>query len=320
MQNILDSFFKQFNFKPEIINRDRLQKAQLFVIGGMGGSHLSASIIKDEVQAPNIIIHSNYGLPNLTDAQKSQALFIAVSHSGNTEETLDFAKQALAENHPLAVITRGGTLEEFAENNALPFVLLPHDDIPPRFSVGYIAVALLALMGMENKIAELSALTNNLVQANAGIRSEALTVAQKIGPLIPIIYSSEKNQSLAYYLKIMINETSKTPAFTDWFPELNHNEMSGFTLSDSAKPFCLITIEDSDDYPRIQKRMDLTEKIISERGAQAIRLKLAGENRSEKFWRCIALAIQVSLALAEQKKVDPAETLLIENFKRDLNA
>ena len=91
--------------------------------------------------------HKDYGLPPLAETLACESLFIASSYSGNTEETIDFAEQALVRGYPLAVVTGGGALLTFAEQHTLPLIRLPHDGLPPRISVGAGAIAIAAHLG-----------------------------------------------------------------------------------------------------------------------------------------------------------------------------
>ncbi|MEK7526873.1 MAG: hypothetical protein AAB537_00435, partial [Patescibacteria group bacterium] len=117
-EKLIADFPKQFNFEPRVENAERLPKAGSFVVGGMGGSHLAADLIKATEPSLDLIIHKNYGSPILpTDTNLAEKLFVAVSYSGDTEETLDFAEQALAKKLTLAVISKGGKLIAFAQKN-----------------------------------------------------------------------------------------------------------------------------------------------------------------------------------------------------------
>jgi glucose/mannose-6-phosphate isomerase len=83
---IIKNFKKQFDYKPTIRNRDKLKKSKDFFVAGMGGSHLSADIIRDIFPELNIQVHSDYGLPRKIN---KESLLILSSFSGNTEEVLD---------------------------------------------------------------------------------------------------------------------------------------------------------------------------------------------------------------------------------------
>ena len=64
-EKLISDFPKQFAFEPRVENAEHLPKVGSFVVGGMGGSHLAADLIKATEPNFDLIIHKNYGLPKL---------------------------------------------------------------------------------------------------------------------------------------------------------------------------------------------------------------------------------------------------------------
>lgn len=305
-EKLMTEFPKQFAFEPRVENGERLPKVGSFVVGGMGGSHLAGDLIKAAEPSLNLIIHKNYGLPVPMDIEKK--LFIAVSYSGDTEETLDFAEQAMIKKFPLVAISKGGKLIAFAQKNNLPHIVLPEVGLPPRLATGFMIAALLKLMGQENKIAELR--TANFSNTPNKKNSEI------IGARIPIFYTSEQNAALAQFWKIIINETGKQPAFANVFPELNHNEMAGFANGDRINDFIFIFIKDENDNSRIIKRMVVTKQTLTELGSNVLEISLIGSTRWEKIINSALLAHWTAYYIACAKNLDPLATPMIEEFKK----
>src|SRR3990167_10251317 len=87
--------------------------AKNIVIAGMGGSALPGRIIRSIDQyilnVPLEIV-TNYRLPNYVD---KNSLVILSSYSGDTEETISAAYDALARKARTFVITSGGTILAF---------------------------------------------------------------------------------------------------------------------------------------------------------------------------------------------------------------
>ena len=71
MKKAIRNFPNQLKFKPIIKNKERLIKAERFIVSGMGGSHLAADLLKIWNPAFNLVIHHNYGLPELPDNLKN---------------------------------------------------------------------------------------------------------------------------------------------------------------------------------------------------------------------------------------------------------
>jgi glucose/mannose-6-phosphate isomerase len=102
------------------------------------------------------------------------------------------------------------------------------------------------------------------------------------------------------------------------FPELNHNEMQGFGTTVATELLHPIFLQDRDDHSRVQKRMQITEKLYEEKGYTVTSLSLKGEDVLHKVFSSLLLADLVAIALAEQKQVDPESVPLIEAFKTQL--
>lgn len=285
---IIKNFKEQFDYKPTIRNRDKLKKSKDFFVAGMGGSHLSADIIRDIFPELNIQVHSDYGLPHKIN---KESLLILSSFSGNTEEVLDTCYCALKAKIPLIIVSSGGQLIEIAKNNALPYIELPDSSIPPRMALGYSIKALLKIV---NKKIDFE------IKDNENLGKE---IAKKVKGTIPLIYSSNKNKSIGYIWKINFNENSKNPAFNNVFPELNHNEVEGI----NEKDFSFIIIEDELDHPRVKLRMEIFKKKY-----KTITLK-------DNPINLIILSLWTSYYLALENKVDPISVNKIEELKKELS-
>ncbi|MEK7179869.1 MAG: bifunctional phosphoglucose/phosphomannose isomerase [Patescibacteria group bacterium] len=315
MEESIRNFSKQLSYVPVIENASAIKEANSFVLCGMGGSHLSAGLLKLYDARINLSVHYDYGLPESPNLKES--LLIASSYSGNTAETIDFAQKAFTEELDLIVITSGGKLLSFAQENAIPYIALPSLNIQPRNAIGYSLLALAKAAGNISLISTLSQLEKVL---NPGeFENQGKEIALKLQGKIPIIYSSNINHSLAYNWKIKFNETTKIPAFFNMFPELNHNELSGFDSIESTKnlsrPFHFIFLEDENDYIEVRKRMEITKNLFLEQGFSVESLTLVGENVLERAFNSIFLADWVAFHLAQKYGVDPESVPLIEKFK-----
>lgn len=305
-EKLMADFPKQFTFEPRVENAERLPKAKSFVVGGMGGSHLAADLIKTTEPNLDLIIHRNYGLPVLSDIEEK--LFIAVSYSGDTEETLDFAEQALAKKFALACISKGGKLIALAKKNNLPHIILPEVGLPPRMATGFVTMALLKLMGQEKQITAL--------QAARFAVEPSKKIAEIIGDKIPLFYASAQNEAIANFWKIVVNETAQQPAFANVFPELNHNEMASFANGDRIGDFVFVFIKDEDDQPKIIKRMVITKQMFTELSGEVLEINLTGATRWEKIISSTILAHWTAYYIARTKNLDPLATPMIEKFKK----
>ena len=224
------NFNKQFTFEPKVVNVNKLKKASKFLVAGMGGSHLAADLLHLVNPKIDLIVHSDYGLPEIN---YQNCLVILSSYSGNTEETLDAYRLAKKKKLPMAVITVGGKLLAMAKKDGLSYIELPNTGIQPRSALGFCLKALLKIMGQEIELKSITKLHKTFNPTQWEKSGEQM--AKKLINKIPIIYSSARNLVIAYNWKIKFNENSKIPAFYNIFPELNHNEMNGFDVKESVK-------------------------------------------------------------------------------------
>jgi glucose/mannose-6-phosphate isomerase len=313
VEETLKNFHKQFLFEPFVVNGGRLKRSKNFLVGGMGGSHLGADLLKIAAPTLDFHIHQNYGLPDLSDESLSEHLLIAISYSGNTEETLSFAEEAHRRFLNLTVVTSGGELLSFAESNEIPHVKLP-SGVVQRLSLGYQSTALAKLMHLDDLSIELRKLAGMVVPES--LKTRGKEIAEKVLGKTAIIYSSAKNQAIAYNWKIGFNETSKSPAFYNTFPELNHNEMEGFTESDLSSKFCFLFLVDESDDDRIKSRMKISREIFEDKGFEVEEINMAGGAVLEKTFNTVMLGHWSAFHLSNLYGRDPEQVPMIEEFKK----
>lgn len=341
LKNIIQNFPKQLDYEPVIENtgnfhkkdkftpplkrtiRESLAKGQSFsragfIVCGMGGSNLAAGIIESWKPKLDIIIHRDYGLPEMEEAELKNRLIIASSYSGNTEETVSSFQEAQARGLSLVVVATGGKLLKLAQEHGVPFIQMPKIDDNPRFAIGYSIKATLKAMGEEAILNDISGEARSLKADDYEQAGKEL--AEKLQNRMPLIYSSGNNAGLARYWKISFNETAKVPAFYNFVPELNHNEMIGFSskIFDGKlnHKFALVFLNNPDDEPRIQKRMAATQKIFEDRKFAVVDVDLSGPSLWHKSFAGILTAMWTSYYLAEYYGVDPEDISMIEDFKK----
>jgi len=318
MKESILNFAKQFSYKPEIINKDKISNEyENFILGGMGGSHLAAGILRAHNPGLNLYIHRDYGIPEYDDSFNKKSLFIASSYSGNTEEVLDFADEAYTKGYEVLVISTGGKLIDFAKENNLAYIQIPDTGIQPRLALGYSTIALASVVS-KGLVLELQSLENKIIPEK--IEKDGMELAEILQGKTPIIFTSTKNRSIAYNWKIKMNETGKVPSFYNVFPELNHNEMQGYDFIEQNKKlsenFHFIFIASSDEHPRIMKRMEVLESQLQDKGFSVNNLFLSGESRFEKIFNSLLLADWTALGLSEKYNTEPEQVPLIEDFKK----
>jgi glucose/mannose-6-phosphate isomerase len=297
--------------KYSIKNFDRLNglKADRLFICGMGGSGLPGEIVnafRDEfgIKIP-IVIWKDYELP---PHWTKDTLFVFISFSGTTAETISGLKAALKiKGSKMAILTGGGELEKIAIARKLPLVTFDQGGMMPRFALNPMFEGLVKIL----KLAKIS--KNELVIPSPKKTENTANILNFIDGGIPLIYTSNQLKSLAYIWKIWLNETAKTPAFIDQLPELDHNEIVGF--ESRSTPFRVIFIQDPSESEFIKKRIAFTGKLIKKLGGQTLTVKLNGKTKFERFWNGVYLGEAAATRLAVKKKRDPREIRSIDTLK-----
>lgn len=319
---ILDSP-KQFKVGLEAAKDIKVRgKFDAVVICGMGGSALAGDILKIWLDAYKIAlpvyIHHNYEIPEELDERH---LVICMSYSGNTEETLSSFEKAREKALPLMVITSGGKLAARARSASIPMTKIP-SGYPPRMTLGYQFAALMRILEnsgvIRNNLENLSSLGRTLKPTISEPKGKR--IAKRLMGKIPLIFASERFLGLARIWKIKFNENAKIPAFSDVFPELNHNEMVSFTpFPASQKPGQerhVLVLRDKADDPRVLKRMKLTVDLIKNSGFTSDTIAIEGKDILSKVFSAILLGDWVSYYTALGYGVDPIPVKLVEEFKK----
>lgn len=310
------NFPNQFLFDAKPFLSSLQIKPSSVVVCGLGGSSLPFDLINDYCFGQlNLHMVRDYNVPAWVTKND---LVICSSYSGNTEETISCFYEALSRNIPVVVMTNGGLLKDLAIKNHTPLVLIPKC-IQPRCAVGYFFTACLALF---EKIGFVTSQKENLEKLKLfldGRRKYHEDQGQKIAVLfkekIPLFYAPSNLKSVARIWKIKINENAKVQSFYNIFPELNHNEMVGFTkLLMSPVIVCL---KSKFMHSRIGRRIEVMQEMLGNQ-ISFVPIDLEGENLLQEMFEAHAMADYSSYYLAKLYGVDPAPVKLVEDFKKRL--
>lgn len=286
--------------------------APVLVCGGMGGSSFPVRIARFLKVTPYLITHQDYGLP---ERVPEGAHYVALSYSGETEETLSFAKEAIQNGLPLSVISTGGTLLALAKEHGLSYVEVPKGTVPRESIVG-MTKALLSLIGEEQLL-----VTNEFTFDTATAEKKGSELSELLTDAIPVFYASDHNTVLGELMKIFSNETAKIPAFSNALPEMNHNEMQGYGSGERAKdlsrPLVAVFLEDTTDDERVQRRMRLTKQLLGMQGVRTASVAIP-RLRTEAILFTWWMTHTMCFSLASRYAVDANATPLIDSFKEML--
>lgn len=320
MEDAIKSFADQFSFEPKITHGNKYYPKKKFVLIGMGGSHLAADLIKVWKPQFPLIVRPDYGLPAMNPTEHEQHTFIASSYSGNTEEPVEAYEEALDQKLSTIAIAAGGKLIEEAHAKGMPYIQMPDTGIQPRSALGFSLRAVLKTLGEDEALTETKTLANKLDPL--AFEESGKSLAKELKGKVPVIYSSRRNFPIAYNWKIKMNETGKIPAFCNAFPEVNHNEMTGFDVQETtcalSDRFMFLLLTDDADHPQIQKRMHVLKSLYEDRGLPVKTLPLEGETVFHKIFSSLLLADWTTTSIARSNGMDPEPVPMVEEFKKKI--
>ena len=220
--NLFKSFLLDSNYRFKFQKIKDFKKFQMVIVIGMGGSILGAkaiySFLKHKIKKEFIFI-DNLDEGTLKNAKKkynlSKSLFLVVSKSGNTNETiinLSYFKSFLKKSNTIVVAeNRNNFLHGFARNKEFNFI--KHNPfIGGRYSV-FSEVGMLPayLMGLkpENFKKNLIKLINNRNFLSSSIRQISKLNIKKSKTLVFFNYVPELNDFLFWCQQLLAESLGK---------------------------------------------------------------------------------------------------------------
>ncbi|MCA9323911.1 bifunctional phosphoglucose/phosphomannose isomerase [Candidatus Saccharibacteria bacterium] len=298
------------------------------VLAGMGGSALPGVFFTSwhDLKEPFEICR-NYTVPAYVD---QDSLVIVSSYSGNTEETLSALEDARSKSAQIVVVAAGGKLAEKAKEYDLPLVIIPAGKQPRMATFGFLKAftSILEAAGIvgSGSVDELVLHTEWLkaefsaFQADVAQKDNAAKVlANELVGKTAIVYSGPKMWPVANKLKICINENAKNTAWSNQYPEFNHNEFIGWSSHPIEKPFAVVEIRSNLEHERIQKRFAVTEKLLSGKRPHPLVIEPKGETLLAQLLWTVGYADIVSIYLSLLNGLNPTPVDLVEKLKEELN-
>ncbi len=302
------------------VNKDvRVEGAfDAIVVAGMGGSGHPGDLLNalGLTKVP-LIVHRDYGLPRL---HAKNPLVICSTYSGNTEETLSAYAAAKQSGYTILSNTSGGKLAELSAADGMPVVTIDFPGMQPRHTLFASFVGLATALknsGLAEDItSDLNRVADVLDEIIATLESPAKALASKLKGVTPIYTSASLLSFAAKNFKIQTNENVKVPAFWNEFPELNHNEMVGFTAPQGK--FHVVMLKDSDDHERNKARMAVTSELYQSWGVGVSDVVVEGQTVLEKIFYAVSFGLWTTYHLAQEYGIDPVPVAGVENFKKRL--
>ena len=327
-QNALGIALNQCDYFSATFEASFEPKGQIenIVWAGMGGSALPMVVVEawPRLKIPFQVVR-NYAIPPYVS---DKTLFIASSYSGNTEETLEALSHAEAAGAQIAVVAAGGKLAEIASEKGYPLFSIP-GGIQPRMATFYFVSAFLAIIRpldvTVEDVSELQSVGPWLREQLSSFGAETPTsenyakqLAIQLVGKTTITYAGPLLFPAANKLKICMNENAKNTAWTNQYPEFNHNEFIGWSSHPVEKPFAVVEFRSNLEHERVQKRFEVSERLLSGMRPSPIVITPKGETLLQQLAYSFALADFASIYVAVLNGVNPTPVELVEKLKVEL--
>lgn len=303
------------------------------VVAGMGGSALGADVIvnlyKEQLKVP-LTICRTYDLPAFVN---EKTLVILSSYSGTTEETLSCAQQAAKKHALIVVVAAGGELIELAKAQHYPYFQIRPQYNPsnqPRMAIGYSIMAQIVILheagllqftdaDLEEVLTTIHRVTERCLVEVKQDQNQAKLMALLSLERRPILVAAEFLEGAVHVACNQLNENAKIFADYKILPEMNHHLLEGLQFPTSNELNHLFIFFASALYPeRIQKRLQLTQEVVEEKGIETLRIDLEAETKLTQVFELITLTTFANLYLAFLEKLDPSPIPTVDWFKEQL--
>lgn len=309
---------------------DSLRQIDRVVIAGMGGSALSGSLFASSLTAEcrlPIGVVRDYDLP--AAAHGSKTVVIAVSYSGNTEETLAAFEQARERGCQVVALTGGGKLREAAHAIGAPLIPIQYPS-ERRATLGW---SLAALLNIASRLGWVHRLKDDLAETLAvlgawlpELSAESPVMVnlakrqagQLLGRLV-VVFGAGCFVEVARRWKEQLNETAKAWAALEVLPEADHNSLAGVEWPDefTSKVMALF-LTGKADHPRNAQRIQLTRHAYLLAGCNTDVLSARGESTLAQMLSLVLLGDFMSFYLALLYGSEPARVPMVAEFKAAL--
>ncbi|MCZ8286793.1 MAG: bifunctional phosphoglucose/phosphomannose isomerase, partial [Bacteroidia bacterium] len=207
-----------------------------------------------------------------------------------------------------------------ADKHQFDTILIPGGN-PPRSCIGYSLVQLLKIIQFNgfvktDLLAQVKSSIALLDAEKEAIKKESKTIADTLFKKIPVIYSLGSCEGTTVRFRQQINENSKMLCWHHTLPEMNHNELVGWTEKNDA--LAVVTFRTSYDYSRTVKRYEICKPLFETYSASVTDITAKGNSKLEQYFYLIHIGDWISVDIADLKNIDAVEVNVITDLKNAL--
>jgi len=298
------------------------------LIMGMGGSGIAGDVVAS-VAGPDcpvpILVSKQYECPGFVGPD---TLVIAISFSGETEETVAAVHQAVGAGARLVVVAAGGHMARIADEWHAPVIQLDTSIPMPRAAIGAVSVPpllVLEQLGLfDGASDQIAAMVDQIARRRDELASEgnaAHKLAQRLGRTLPIVYGGGTlGETAAWRWKGQFNENPKVASFANRIPELTHNEICGWGQHGDVtrQVFSLLLLRHDYEHPQVSRRFEIVSEICEEIVGGVYPVRASGDGRLAQLFDLVLFGDLVTLHMATLAGVDPGPVPILDEIKQRL--
>lgn len=298
------------------------------VVSGMGGSGISGTLAQSLLAATSrlpVTVVKDYHLPTFVGPA---TLLVAVSYSGDTEETLSCVAEAQSRRTSVVAICSGGKLAGLPRGPRFKLLKVPSGR-QPRAALGHLLGSLLGLAA-SLQLAPLepdARLEREVREAKDRVRPEspeatnpAKQFARDLHRAFPYWYGSGVLAPVALRGRCQLNENAKMLARNEELPEGNHNELVPWSQVEDPQRYFVGLLRQADEPPKVRSRFDFLHSVLKRRKVPHREYVVHATTPLGKVLQGILFVDHVSLYAAILRGVDPAPIEVIGELKARLAA
>lgn len=273
------------------------------------------------------VVVEDYSAPTFVS---ESTLCIALSRSGETEETVEAAETAAVAGARMVIVGGAGRLGALGHSWHVPVIDIDPSLPTERNAFGALAVpAILALEQtglwpgatewISSGVDQLRRRSLELAKAD----SPAAKVARTIGRTLPIVYGAGPiGAAAARRWKAQLNKNAKIPAFYGRLPEITHDEIAGWGLHGDVtrQVFTVVQLRHEHEHPQVMRRYEAMRELVDEVVHEIVDVDAQGDGSLAQLLDLIYFGDLVSLHIAANENTDPGPVPAVEQVKAEVTA
>lgn len=293
---------------------------------GMGGSGIGGDVMRALVEPSSrvpVSVVKDYQLPAFVN---DKSLVIAVSYSGETEETLRCAAEAKQRGASLVAVASGGQLAALAKGPHALHLKVP-GGLQPRAALPHLLGTLLGIADTLHLAplrfspdleAHARKAQEALVPAAPESKNPAKKFARGLHDKLPVWCASAPLGPVALRGRCQLNENAKMFARQEELPEANHNDLVPWSKLDRPEHSFVGFLRQRDEPPEIHRRFDFLHSLLKRRKVPHMEYLVRDSPPMARVLEALMFVDYTSVYAAVLRGVDPTPVEIIGELKQRL--